>query len=217
MLEATTWIKQSAFRMEIGGRTIYTDPWGIDEGSPPADIVFISHGHYDHFEPMDIHRIRKDTTRFVAPRAVADELTGNVTPMREGDTADIDGIKVTAIPAYNVLEERLGFHPRSDGGIGFLLDFGDHTRFHAGDTDHTPELEEVHPTIAFLPVGGTYTMTASEAAGLVAAMRPGLAVPMHYGFICGSERDGEVFKQECAPTLVEVLSPLRPWGEGPKA
>lgn len=219
IIQALTWFKQSAFRWQAPGNdgpVVYLDPWGIDAGEVPADLVLITHGHYDHFDPEDIHRIRKDSTRFVAPPDVAAEIAGQVTAVEAGDQVEVAGVKIQAVPAYNVLEERLDFHPRGSGGVGYLLELGGKAFYHAGDTDHLDELNSISTDVALLPVGGTFTMTAPEATGLAKAIRPKLAIPMHYGFICGHERDGEVFKQECAPDVeVAVFTPRRPWGEGP--
>jgi L-ascorbate metabolism protein UlaG (beta-lactamase superfamily) len=218
LTQSLTWYKQSAFRWSGGdGPVVYLDPWGIDEGEPEADMIFITHGHYDHFDLGDIGRIRKADTRFVAPPRVADQLEGNVTTVHPGDALEVGGVKVQAVPSYNILDERLDFHPKGDGNVGYLIELEGRALYHAGDTDHVEELNAIETDIALIPAGGIFTMTAPEAAGFAKAIRPKVAVPMHYGFVCGHPRDGEVFKQECAPEIdVDVFTPRRPWGEGPQ-
>ena len=113
----------------------------------------------------------------------------------------------------NQLQERLDFHPRDNKWVGYLFTTGGGSVYHAGDTDHVEELNGVRAELAFVPVGGTFTMTPPEAAGLVQAIEPEIAVPIHYGFVVGEQRDGEVFEQEAAPITVRRLEPERSWGE----
>lgn len=205
MLDRFTWFKQASYRWAGDGLSVYIDPWNVPEGHEPADVIFITHAHFDHFSQEDIDRLRKDETPIVAPRDVAPELSGDVTPVGPGDSGEAGGIRYQAVPAYNVLEERLGYHPKENNWVGYVLSLGDATIYHAGDTDHLPELESLSVNTAFLPIGGTYTMDPHQAAELARAMSPGLAVPMHYGFVCGSPADAETFKKEAAPVPVEIL------------
>jgi L-ascorbate metabolism protein UlaG (beta-lactamase superfamily) len=216
MLERFTWFMQSAFRWAGDGQTVYIDPWGLPDEAEPADVIFITHAHSDHLSPADINRIQSEgRTKLFAPPDVAAELSGDVTAVAPGDSILVNGIKVQAVPAYNVLEERLGMHPKSNNWVGYILDLGGITYYHAGDTDHAEELNSIKADVTFLPVGGTYTMTSPEAAGMAKALAPRLAVPMHYGFVVGSESDGDLFRQECAPDVkVELLQPVNPWGQG---
>jgi L-ascorbate metabolism protein UlaG (beta-lactamase superfamily) len=211
MLERFTWFKQSAYRWDGDGATVYIDPWGVPEGAPEADVIFITHAHDDHFQPEEIQRLTKKDTQIVAPRDIAAELSGNVRPVAPGDTVEAGGIKGQAVPAYNIAEERLEMHPKANGWVGYVLQLGDATYYHAGDTDHLTDLETISPQVAFVPVGGTFTMDASEAAGLIRIMSPQLAVPMHYGFVVGSPADAERFRQEADPVRVEILQPQVPF------
>jgi len=211
MIERFTWFKQSAYRWDGDGATVYIDPWGVPEGAPEADVIFITHAHDDHFQPEEIQRLIGKDTQIVAPRDIAAELSGNVQPVSPGDTVEAGGIKGQAVPAYNIAEERLEMHPKENGWVGYLLQLGDTTYYHAGDTDHLTDLETISPQVAFVPVGGTFTMDASEAAGLVRIMLPQLAVPMHYGFLAGSPADAERFRQEADPVRVEILKPQVPF------
>ncbi len=210
MLERFTWFKQSAYRWRGDGITVYVDPWGITEQSP-ADVIFITHAHFDHFSKGDIEKIRKSGTKIFAPKDVAKELGGDVKAIKPGDSTEVAGIKVQAVHAYNVREERLQFHPKANQWVGYILTLGGHTYYHAGDTDHAHELDAVRADVAFLPIGGTYTMDAKEAGGLAKTIRPQRAVPMHYGFVAGSRRDAEQFKKEADPIRVETLTPVHPF------
>jgi len=210
MLDRFTWFRQSAFLWRGDGLTIYIDPWGVTTDDK-ADVLFITHAHYDHFSKDDIEKVRKQATRIFAPADVARELSGNVTPVKPGDSIDARGIKAQAVPAYNTAEERLDFHPKKNNWVGYILSLGNNTYYHAGDTDHAPELSRVRADVAFLPIGGTYTMDAPQAAEMAKALRPQLAVPMHYGFAVGGPSDAERFAKEADPVKVQILEPTNPF------
>ena len=211
MLERFTWYKQSAFQWSLAGVTAYIDPWGVPEAADPADVIFITHAHFDHFQPDEIERLRKADAVLVAPHDVAEALSGDVRPVRPGDSLEVAGIGVRTVPAYNVHPDRLHHHPKEKGWVGYVLTLGEHVYYHAGDTDHAPELDAVRTDVAFLPIGGTYTMDATAAAGLAKAIAPQLAVPMHYGFVVGSPEDAMRFRQEADPVKVEILAPFHPF------
>jgi L-ascorbate metabolism protein UlaG (beta-lactamase superfamily) len=209
MLEKFTWYKQSAYKWKGDGITLYIDPWGVTKGQDePADVIFITHAHFDHFQPEEIDKVRKSTTQIVAPHDIARELGGNVKAVKPGESLEVAGIKVETVVAYNTHQDRLQNHPKSNGWVGYILKLGDHRYYHAGDTDPTPELEQVKTDVAFVPIGGTYTMGPSEAAGLIKKIRPQLAVPMHYGFVVGSPADADIFAKESAPVKVQTLKPV---------
>lgn len=211
MLEDLTWFRQSAMRYAKGGLTVYIDPWGTAEDDPPADLILITHAHFDHVQPREIERLTASDTKLVAPRDVAKELSGDVTAVGPGETHEIAGVRVETVPAYNVAEERLDMHPKSNDWVGYVLELGGRRYYHAGDTDALPELESLETDVAMVPIGGTYTMDYREAAGFVKAMRPQVAVPMHYGFVVCSPSHGDLFKKEADPVRVEVLEPTNPF------
>src|SRR3989441_10929623 len=222
-LAAFTYYKQSAFRWKGADKIVYIDPWGLPGDLRPADLVLITHYHFDHFSPDgpyrdpaksfqpkgdgDLARIRASKTVFVAPRDVANELSGNVKPIAPGDRIEAAGIKIEAVPAYNTVESRLDAHPQRNRWVGYVLELGGRTYYHAGDTDHLPELEKVRSEVAFVPIGGTFTMDVDEAAWLVKKMSPKVAVPMHYGFVVGSKTDAQRFKKAARPVEVAILTP----------
>ena len=210
MLDRFTWFRQSAFLWRGDGLTVYIDPWGVTTDDK-ADVLFITHAHYDHFSQDDIEKVRKQGTRIFAPADVARELSGNVTPVKPGDSIDAGGVKAQAVPAYNIAEERLEAHPKKNNWVGYILTLGANTYYHAGDTDHAPELSKVRADVAFLPIGGTYTMDAPEAAEMAKALGPKLAVPMHFGFVVGTPTDAERFAKEADPIKVQILEPTNPF------
>lgn len=213
MLEGFTWYRQSAYRYEGDGRKIYIDPWGIPDDAPPADVIFITHAHADHFDPDDFEKVRTDKTTIFAPRDVANDcgLTGTIVPVAPGDDVEAAGVSGQAVPAYNIAEERLEMHPKENNWVGFVLTLGGRTVYHAGDTDHVPDLNSIKAEVAFVPIGGTYTMDADEAAGLIREIRPALAVPNHYGFIVGTPADAERFRSLCDPVEVQTMEPQNPF------
>ncbi len=214
MLDRFTWFKQAAYRWDGDGLTLYIDPWGIPDDAPPADVVLITHAHFDHFVMEDIEKIRGATTTFVAPHDVAAELSGDVHAVAPGDPVDARGIKGEAVPAYNVLEGRTDNHPQANGWVGYVLDLDGHRYYHAGDTDHLPELEEVRAEVTFLPIGGAgYTMNGTEAAALAKAIGPEVAVPMHYGYVegCHALDETDVFREAAAPVRVQTFDPVNPF------
>ncbi len=223
LVSAFTWYKQSAFRWKSERLVVYIDPWGLTGDLPQADLILISHYHFDHFskdgefgDPNksfapkgdgDLARVMGPKTVIVAPHDVAKELSGNVKAVRPGDRIEAAGVKIQAVPAYNTVESRLEAHAQRNGWVGFIYELGGTTYYHAGDTDHLPELEGVKADVSFVPVGGTYTMDPDEAAALVRKQRPKLAVPMHYGFVVGDPGSADRFKKAAAPVDVQVLKP----------
>jgi L-ascorbate metabolism protein UlaG (beta-lactamase superfamily) len=212
MLDRFTWFRQSAYLWRGDGITVYIDPWGVTTDDN-ADVLFITHAHFDHFSQNDIEKVRKRETKIFAPADVARELSGDVTPVKPGDSIDAGGVKAQAVPAYNTVEERLEFHPQRNNWVGYILTLGANTYYHAGDTDHFDELSGIRADVAFLPIGGHYTMSPAEAGGLAKAISPQIAVPMHYGYVEneGLPPDAERFARESDPVKVETLSPTNPF------
>ena len=211
MLENITWYKQSAIRWKNERLVLYIDPWGLQGDLPPADVVLITHAHGDHYSNDDIKRVKAAKTTFIAPADVAKELSGNVKTVKPGERVDAAGVKLETVPAYNIDPARQQAHPKANNWVGYVLTLGGVTYYHAGDTDHLPELEKVKTDVAFVPIGnGGFVMTVEEAAALVKAMKPKLAVPMHYGFYpgVGVPADGERFRKAASGVEVKIMKPV---------
>lgn len=205
MLERIHWLGHDAFRID-GPETIYFDPYQLGDSSPPADLILISHDHHDHCSPEDVAKIRTDDTTIVTIASAAEKLPGDVRVIRPGDTIVVRGMKVEAVPAYNVNKFRNPgepFHPEGAGHVGFVVTLEGKRIYHAGDTDFVPEMEDLKDiAIAFLPVSGTYVMTAEEAVEAAEAIQPEIAIPMHVGRGIGSLAAAEAFQEEASVDVV---------------
>jgi L-ascorbate metabolism protein UlaG (beta-lactamase superfamily) len=211
VLDRFTWYRQSAMRYAADGLTIYIDPWGTTPEDPKADLILITHAHFDHLQPHEVERLTQDGTKVVAPKDVAAALSGDVTAVVPGERHEVAGVSFETVPAYNVAEERQDMHPKANGWVGYVLDLDGHRYYHAGDTDALPELESLETDVAMIPIGGTYTMDYREAAVFVKSMQPQVAIPMHFGFVVCSPSHADLFRREAKPVTVEVLEPMNPF------
>jgi len=193
VLEKIHWLGHAAVKIN-GTKTIYVDPYELSDDAEKADIIMITHNHYDHLSVEDIKKIATERTVIVIPASLLVSLEYSVNKVDIGQTIIVMGIPIKAVPAYNIVKS---FHPRSQGYVGYVFTLDDVTYYHAGDTDHIPEMRAVDADVVFLPVGGTYTMGAAQAAEAAKDIDPTLAVPIHWGSIVGSEADAEKFKGLC--------------------
>ena len=193
------WLGHDAFRVEAG-KTIYFDPYQISDGSP-ADLIFISHDHFDHCSPDDVMRIQGPKTIIITEKDSASKLAGDIRVMKPGEQLELAGVKITAVPSYNTDKD---FHPKTKGWLGFIVEIEGVKLYHAGDTDFIPEMKDFNVDIALLPVSGTYVMHSAQAAKAAIAINPKLAIPMHYGAIVGNGQDATHF-QKSLEGEVEVL------------
>lgn len=173
-------------------KIIYFDPYQIKEDYHDADIIFITHSHYDHFSLSDIKKVIKEDTMFVVPNGlVTDLLNFGITPKYIIGVVPNQSYHVLSLdfktgPAFNVEKP---FHPRENGWVGYILNIADVNYYIAGDTDMTIENQNVKCDVAFVPIGGTYTMDYKEASKLINTIKPKIAVPTHYGLIVGTKKD----------------------------
>ncbi len=217
MLDRFTWFRQSAMRYAGDGMTLYIDPWGTRPEDAPADLILLTHAHFDHFQPEEIERLRMPDTKFIAPHDVARELSGDVTPVAPGESHEVGGLRFTTVPAYNVAEQRLQAHPKENNWVGYVLELDGRAYYHSGDTDHAAELDDVRADVAMVCIGGDpFTMNPEEAGALVRTIGPALAVPMHFGFVVGDRSDADRFREAVAPIDVQVLDPMAGWGPPPE-
>ena len=181
--------------IRVGGETIlWFDPFHLTDEPHDADIVFITHDHYDHLSPEDIARARKADTVFVLSascRASAEKNgLGDCVYLNPGDKTEVRGVPVEAVAAYNVLKP---FHPKKNEWLGYVVTLESQRLYVAGDTDENKDNLAVQCDIALVPVGGTYTFDAKHAAKFVNKLRPAVAIPTHYGDIVGDIADGDAF------------------------
>ena len=213
LLDSIEWLGHSGFRIDASGTTIYIDPYRI-AGGPVADLILVTHGHYDHYSPQDVERISGEHTWLVAPPAVAERASGRVASIVTGQALELEplaGVEVAAVAAYNTSkrdEDGRPFHPRDAGWVGFDMNIRGERLYHAGDTDVIPEMDSVVGVdVALLPVSGTYVMTAGEAAEAARRIQPAAAVPMHWGQHIGTRADAEEFAER-APVEVRIMEPV---------
>ena len=213
--EAVEWLGHSGFRVSTGRTTIYIDPYRVGEGAAPADLILVTHGHYDHFSPRDIQAISHPRTWLIAPAAVAEKVGGRVMSIAPGEVIDPEfahGVSIRALAAYNTSKrgpDGKVFHAREAGWVGYDINIRGERLYHAGDTDVIPEMDQVTGVdMALLPVSGTYVMTAEEAAEAARRIQPRLAVPMHWGEHIGTEDDARRF-EELTPVPVAIMEPVR--------
>lgn len=203
MLEDITVLCHSSIKMNKE-KVIYIDPFKIDKNYNDADIIFITHDHYDHYSEDDIDRVKKEDTVIIVP----EELLTKV--LRKGFRQDyiitvepnknymVDGIKFETILAYNTNKQ---FHPKENGWVGCIIEIKGIRYYIAGDTDITEENKKVKCDVAFVPVGGTYTMDFKEAANLINEIQPKIAIPIHYGSVVGTKQDAIVFSKLLNPKI----------------
>ncbi|MDO4797557.1 MAG: MBL fold metallo-hydrolase [Coriobacteriales bacterium] len=179
------------------GTVIYVDPYGFQTEPHDADLILVTHTHYDHFSPDDIAKVRKPHTVFVMPAAnmmefiragFTDEQAAFLVPYEKA--TPLPDIRIETVPAYNISKR---FHPEDEAWMGYVVDMDGVRVYVAGDTDDLPENRTIECDVALVPVGGTYTMDAREAAAFVNALKPTVAIPEHYGTIAGSTSDGKTF------------------------
>ena len=185
----------SSIRMNKG-KIIYVDPFHIEENYQDADIILITHSHYDHFSEEDIEKVRKaDTIIYVTEDYVENARQlgfseNKIIGVKPNQTYYEGNIEINTVPAYNVNKQ---FHPKENNWVGYILKIDGISYYIAGDTDITEENKKIKCDVAFVPVGGTYTMTAKEAAELVNIIKPKVAIPIHYGDIVGTKEDAITF------------------------
>jgi L-ascorbate metabolism protein UlaG (beta-lactamase superfamily) len=199
MAKKMVWLGHDCFRIDAA-KTLYFDPYQISSG-PEADLILISHDHFDHCSPEDVARIQHGGTVIVTDKDSAKKLTGEIRVVRPGDVITVDGMEIQVVPSYNTDKD---FHPKKNAWLGFIVEVEGVKIYHAGDTDFIPEMKDFQVDIALLPVSGTYVMRADQAVEAALAIGPKLAIPMHYGAIVGDQQDALNFKK-ALEGKVEVL------------
>jgi L-ascorbate metabolism protein UlaG (beta-lactamase superfamily) len=211
LLDTVEWLGHSSFRLTVGRAVVYIDPYRVADAAPKADLILITHGHYDHFSPQDVERLSGKDTWLIGPAAVAERVSGQVHSIAPGEQLEdelVRGVLVSAVAAYNTSKRDAAgkvFHPREAGWVGYELNVRGERLYHSGDTDVIPEMDSVTGVdVALLPVSGVYVMTAQEAAEAARRIQPRVAVPMNWGQHIGTERDAREFAER-APVEVRIM------------
>jgi L-ascorbate metabolism protein UlaG (beta-lactamase superfamily) len=207
MIENIHWFGHDSFRLD-GSSTVYIDPWKLPAGAPSADLILVTHDHFDHLSADDVARLATPQTTLIGPAAVTAKVAGVATlTLAAGETATVGAVTVTAVAAYNLDKFRgpgQPYHPKEAGFLGFIVEMDGRRVYHAGDTDAIPEMRAVRCDVALLPVSGTYVMTADEAAEACGMISAAVVVPMHFGDIVGTPADAARFAAQCG-LPVDVL------------
>ncbi len=193
LLKGFTHLTHASIRFERD-KVIYIDPFKIDGAPKDADIIFCTHDHFDHLSPGDIKKVMKPGAILVVPKKKAKKFKkyelSEVIGVEPFNEYEAQGIKFRTVPSYN-LEKK--FHKKKKNWVGYIIDVDGASYYFAGDTDYIPEMDEIEADVVFLPVGGTYTMNAEEAAKAANSIKPKVAVPIHFGTVVGTREDAETF------------------------
>ena len=207
MLENIEVLYHSSIRINKE-KTIYIDPYKIDRNYNDADIVFITHDHYDHYSEEDIDKVINENTTIIIPEELLTKLLRKginknaIITVEPNKNYMVQGIKFETISAYNTNKT---FHPKENGWVGYIIIINGIRYYIAGDTDITEENKQVKCDVAFVPVGGTYTMDFKEAASLINEIKPKIAIPIHYGSIVGTEQDAIDFIRLLHPEIKGII------------
>ena len=207
MLENIEVLYHSSIRINKE-KTIYIDPFKIDRNYNDADIVFITHDHYDHYSEEDIDKVINENTTIIIPDELLTKLLKKginknaIITVEPNKNYMVQGIKFETISAYNTNKT---FHPKENGWVGYIIIINGIRYYIAGDTDITEENKKVKCDVAFVPVGGTYTMDFKEAASLINEIKPKIAIPIHYGSIVGTEQDAIDFIRLLHPEIKGII------------
>lgn len=210
------WLGHDGFRIETQrGFVLYIDPFELKHATQKkADLLFVTHHHFDHCSPEDIKKILKEDTTIVCTqlsRKALKEIRATYLVVKPGDKKEVKGIPFEAVPAYNTNKfrdpvKKIHFHPKEEGLVGYAITIDGTRVYHTGDSDFHEEMKKVKCDIALLPVSGTYVMTADEAAEAAKVLKPKLAIPMHWGSIIGIKAEAERFKELVGKTCeVQIL------------
>ncbi len=188
-------------------KTIYIDPFKIDKNYQDADYIFCTHSHYDHFSPEDIEKVKKEDTILIIPMDIEDKAEKifdkrNIYVVEPGKQYTVNGLIFETTYAYNLNK---AFHPKENKWVGYIIEMNKKKYYIAGDTDNIEEIQNIECDVAFIPIGGTYTMDYKEAATLANHIKANIVIPIHYGSIVGDKEDAIKFKEQVQNKEVKIL------------
>ena len=208
MLKGIECLGHSTIKINKNNKIIYIDPYNISDGINDADYIFITHNHYDHFSEEDIKKVKNNETIIIITEDLYTNTLKlgfngmNIITVKPNENYQVEGIKFSTIPAYNTNKT---FHPKENNWVGYIIELEGSKYYIAGDTDITEENKKVKCDVAFVPVGGTYTMDFKEAAHLINELKPKIAVPIHYGSIVGTIQDATDFVKLLHPNIKGII------------
>ena len=197
MLENIRVFTQNSIKIS-NNKVIYIDPYTIDKNYNDADVIFLTHDHYDHFSKDDIQKIKKESTNYVVPKKMYNDVLKlgvakeNILTVIPNECYEIFGIKFKTVPSYNVNKS---FHPKENNWVGYILNIDDYRYYISGDTDVVEEIKNIKCDVAFVPIGGYFTMEYVEAAEYINGIKPKIVVPVHFGTIVGDKGYGLKFEK----------------------
>lgn len=209
LAESIQWFGQSAVKIQNCGKTIYIDPFRLKQPDK-ADLILITHSHFDHFSPDDLKLIVSADTWIFCPAEFASQLdsfgAAKVVPVKPGFETEWKGIQIRTVPMYNIL--KADKHPKEKGWVGYLLNLCNIWLYHTGDTELIPEMKNIKCDIIIVPLGQTYTMNSVEdSVQAVIDTNASLAIPIHYGLYEGSREDTIKFKNLLKDKVDVVILP----------
>ncbi len=205
-----TWSGHAGFKIIYGNMKVYIDPYKLSksyEKISGADVVLITHNHFDHLSIEDLKNIINERTVIVSAQECLSQLKSLKVKESIGidphNSVKVDDLRIETVPAYNIDKD---FHPKKDKKIGFIVEFGNDRLYHTGDSDIIPEMKDTNPTVGLIPVSGTYVMTADKASKAVnESINPKIAIPMHYGTIVGNKEDAIRFSELVTVCKTKIL------------
>lgn len=194
MLDGVNVFRQSAIKIKKD-KIVYFDPFKINEEIHDADIIFVTHDHFDHFDVSSINNIKNDNTFIVVPYSLENSVLSlfdrdKILLVKPNLEYEIDDIRFSTVPSYNINKK---FHPKENNWVGYLVNIGGYSYYVMGDTDDTEEVRNIHPDVLFIPIGGTYTMNREEALNYTNYVKPKVVVPIHYKEVVGTIEDAQYF------------------------
>ncbi len=200
------WIYHAGFYFESNNKRIFIDPFNLKKDFGKADIVFITHPHFDHLDANALEKIIKKDTIVVLPKSAMDQLKlGKPFPVEPNNRYELNDISFSTIPAYNIVKDRLQFHNRKNNWVGYIINLDIGKIYHAGDTDFVEEMKGLDVDLALIPIGGKYTMNLDEAIEAANSMKAKIVAPMHYKALLGkngSEKAEKTFKEKVSNAII---------------